>query len=293
MQANQYNVVQTPRKVAHWLHFVLSIITFGLWIPVWIYCRHLHRHHERKVGKHPDRDHDGLSLSAPGQRDSSLARPDCTTTRSEFTNAPTDARLLPNAVRTVGAGTLVEQTALDIQRPGHRQSIFRSPGACSRTKPQKPTLKESRATHRTGSHPGTRGTRSLCLNHRCECSPTRDWPRPTRRPTPPGREMHRQPLRPELRQRQSPRTTTTIQPKPAVPYVEDGVIHYQYETSLGHDAISDVIDTTNCDDFWFDVNWFVTYTEILATPDAKMFADVMLIRAEQLGCDTYQLPEGW
>ena len=36
MQANQYNVVQTPRKVAHWLHFVLSIITFGLWIPVWI-----------------------------------------------------------------------------------------------------------------------------------------------------------------------------------------------------------------------------------------------------------------
>jgi hypothetical protein len=85
-------------------------------------------------------------------------------------------------------------------------------------------------------------------------------------------------------------TTTTTRATPAMPYIEDGIVHYEYQTSLGHDAMSDVIDTTNCDDFWFDVNWWITSTEIAATPDARMFADVMLIVAQKLGCDTYQLP---
>jgi hypothetical protein len=75
-----------------------------------------------------------------------------------------------------------------------------------------------------------------------------------------------------------------------MPYMEDGVIHYNAQTSLGRDAISDVIDTTNCTDFWSDVN-FAIQMGIAESQDARMFADVMLIVAEHLGCDTYQLPD--
>ncbi len=293
MQANQYNVVQTPRKVAHWLHFVLSIITFGIWIPVWITVVIYTAMMNAKAGStriltttaypYPSQvsatpisqDPTALPPPAPSSQTPQMTPGSSQTPSGLWVPAHSSNRppSIPSASDTANPSfnPQVDAQEQSQKRPRSKNrgplvalalivglvglGVFASIVAANALPPE---------TAATNAATDTTGPRS---------TPTTTTPRTTTTT--------------------APRATTTIQPMQAVPYVEDGVIHYQYETSLGNDAISDVIDTTNCDDFWFDVNWFVTYTEILATPDAKMFADVMLIRAEQLGCDAYQLPEGW
>ncbi len=36
VQVSQNTSVMTPRRTTHWLHLLLTVVTFGLWLPVWI-----------------------------------------------------------------------------------------------------------------------------------------------------------------------------------------------------------------------------------------------------------------